>query len=349
MKNNIRTKIEQNFFGKLRFCTPGHKGGISVPDSLFCYTEHNEISYRYNYDVTEIEGQFPLDAITQAEQKTAKLLNVPHLRFLVNGSSIGIKASLLSLGKNSGDILTTKNVHPAILHSAILLGVKIFYTDSDYPDKGEIISAFKKYPSIQTVVLTSPDYYGVTIDKEVGQVVVEGGKKLFVDAAHGAHFLFRPDLFDCGLFNYAFAFNLSAHKTLPSLTQTAYLVVSDEKYLDDIDKSLEILGTTSPSYPFYMSLEEAADYTYTYKSRYDELYQAITLFNQKVPCIQNNDFTRLVVDAVALKTDGKTLFQKLLHKGIIPEKYDERFIIFIVSIMDTKETLEELCKRILEN
>jgi len=333
MKNNIRTKIEENFFEKLRFCTPGHKGYKNATD----------------YDVTEIDGKFPLDAITQAEQKTAELLNVPHLRFLINGSSIGIKAALLSLGKTSGDILTTKNAHPAIQHSAILLGIKIFYIENDYPNKTEILSALKKYPTVQTVVLTSPDYYGIVIKSEVGQAVVNSGKKLFVDAAHGAHFLFRPDLFDCGLFKHVFAFNLSAHKTLPSLTQTAYLIINDKKLLYNIDKSLEILGTTSPSYPFYISLAEAADYTYTHKNRYDELYQAIAAFKQKVPCIENNDFTRLVVDTKPLGTNGKSLFNKLLKKGVIPEKYDERFVIFIVSVMNTKEDLESLCQAILEN
>ncbi|MCL2555932.1 MAG: hypothetical protein FWE03_02780 [Firmicutes bacterium] len=337
MKNIIKNKIEQSFYGKLRFCTPGHKGR-----GEFC-------SVLLDYDVTEIEAQFPSNAISLAEQKTAKLLNVNRVRFLVNGSSIGIKAALLSLGKDSGDILVTKNIHPAIEHAAILLRVKIFYCDNDYPDKNEIFAALKKYPSVGTVVLTSPDYYGVAIKKEAGQAVADMGKKLFIDAAHGAHFLFRPEFFDCSLFKYAYAYNLSAHKTLPSLTQTAYLIINDEKYSERIDKSLEILGTTSPSYPFYMSLEDASQYTYDNREYYDELRQFIQQFKQKVPCVDNDDFTRLVVDCTALKTDGQTLYSKLLDKGIVAEKFDETRVVFIVSIMDTKKGLEGLCKAILED
>jgi len=338
MKNIIKNKIEGGFFNKARFCTPGHKGREAVFDRECA--KHDKY---LDYDVTEIEDEFPCDAIALAESKTAKLLNIPHLRFLVNGSSVGIKAALYSLGTSSGDILATKNIHPAIKHSAILLGAKIFYCDSLYPDEKEIRAAIKKYPSIETVVFTSPDYYGVTIKEGTGQAVVDMGKRLFIDAAHGAHFLFRPDLFDCGLFKHAFAFNLSAHKTLPSYTQTAYLAINDKKYLESIDKCLEILGTTSPSYPFYMSLEMAADYTHQHKQHYDNLYNAVQQFKKSIDCMPNDDFSRIVVTC----KDGGALYKKLLNKGMVAEKYDETRVIFIVSIMDKKEDIEKLCQAIL--
>lgn len=63
---------------------------------------------------------------------------------------------------------------------------------------------------------------------------------------------------------------LSAHKTLPALTQGAYLLVNEDN--DIIDFYIKLFTTTSPSYLIMASLDYARYYLDTYgKDDYDKL------------------------------------------------------------------------------
>lgn len=318
---------------RLRFCTPGHKGKL------------------LKSDITEIDTAFPAGLIQKAEARTAQTMGVERIRFLTGGSSIGIKAALL----NAGDILTAANAHQSIAEAVALAKSQIFFIENQEKDdlklpltKQQIGDGLKRYPSVQTVVLMSPDYYGLNASIEAAEAVIKAGKNLYIDAAHGAHFLFRPDLFDCRLFSYAYAFNLSAHKTLPAYTQTAYLAINASDHAGQIDDALTLLGTTSPSYPMLAGLEEAAEFTDKNRTKFDCLKRACDEFRGCIPCVKNDDFTRLVVDANALNTDGKTLYFNLKGRGIIAEKYDPRYVIFIVTVCDKPKDVKSLQANILK-
>jgi len=353
----IIEKVEKEFGGKIRFCTPGHKGKRlpfgQVSDTLapFSGQEYTALAPFLNIDVTEADTHFPANSIKKAQQKTARHLKADTVRYLTNGSSIGIKAALMG----TGDILTLDNAHQAIQEAADLGSAKVFFIKSKTKNglvlpvsAAQIRDGLKRFPSVKTVVLTSPDYYGFNTAAEIADIVLGEGKRLYVDAAHGAHYLFRPDLFDCGLFKKAFAFNLSAHKTLPSFTQTAYLCINEKSEADRIDKNLKLLGTTSPSYPFFCSLECASDFTHSFKGLYCRLKAAVESFKQKVPCVTSDDFSRLVVDAKALNLSGKQLYQGLFKSGIVAEKFDKRYVVFITTLADADQDLARLASKILE-
>ena len=89
LKNYDKTVLQ-------RFHTPGHKGALNP------------------YDITEIDSSFPADMIEKAQEKTAKLLGAKHCRYLVGGSSMGIKAAVLAAG---GDILIAENSHRALFEA----------------------------------------------------------------------------------------------------------------------------------------------------------------------------------------------------------------------------------------
>lgn len=315
------------------FCTPGHKGTLMADD------------------ITEIDGAFPLNYISEAEKKTAKLFRALHLRFLTNGSSIGIKASLL----NAGGILANAGCHKSILEAAELAKAKIYFIDAEVeggitqpPGKRQIEASLKRFPDIQTVVLTAPNYYGLMPDTAVAKIVKKAGKRLHIDGAHAAHMFMRPDLFDISIFKYADTFNLSAHKTLNAYTQTAYLGINNEDLVKEVDHNLQLLGTTSPFYPFMAALENAAEYAAINKSLYSELEKAVRRLKKRIQTLKNDDFTRIAIDTDGYGQTTKEIFNKLLDRGIVAEKYDDRYIIFIVSICDQLQDIdrltEELCK-----
>lgn len=312
---------------KLRFHTPGHKGALNP------------------YDITEIDSSFPADLVAEAQEKTAKLLGAKYCRYLVGGSSMGIKATVMAAG---GDILVAENSHRALFEAAKLAKVNVFTVKNEVRDDlmqpltPEIIdAALKAHPSVKAVYLTSPDYYGLAASPDV-KAVTDGRAYLFCDGAHGAHFPFAPTLFPASFSFFADACNMSAHKTLPAYTQTAYLTINNDDLLPKIDEALKLLGTTSPSYLFLGSLEYAADYTAENAWYYKQLFDKVWEIKDAVPCLENDDFSRLVVDARAMGTDGERLYNRLKSQGIVAEKYDDRYVVFIVTLIDTLEGLDRL-------
>ena len=333
MKLIIEEKIKEYLaLAKDRWHTPGHKG-------VLC-----------DRDITEIDDSFPGDAIAEAEQNTAKLLGSKYCRFLTGGSSIGIKAAVLAAG---GDILVASNSHRALFEAAKLSKVNAFTVECDIKDDlpmpltaSQVEMGLKEHPSVKAVYITSPDYYGYCASAEIAEVT-RGKAYLFCDGAHGAHFPFRPDLFPRSFSTFADAVNLSAHKTLPAYTQSAYLAINNEELVGRIDEALKLLGTTSPSYVMLSALEYAAQYTNENAFRYDELKLSVDELGKSAPIMTNDDFTRIVVDAKKLGISGPELYFRLKSRGIVAEKYDYRYVVFILTLLDTPQKIdrlkEELC------
>ncbi len=328
MKLYIAEKLEEyNRSRPLRFHTPGHKGALNC------------------YDITEIDDSFPGDAVIKAQEQTAKRLKSKYCRYLLGGSSMGIKAAVLAA---KGDILVAENSHRAIFEAAELAGVKAFTVEcpKEYGlslpvTPFAVERALREHPSVKAVYVTSPDYYGLCAQKEISDVV-KGRAYLFCDGAHGAHFPFRPDLFPQSFSEFADITNLSAHKTLPAYTQTAYLAVNNDELIGRVDEALRLLGTTSPSYVLLSSLEHAAEYTFMHKGEYDSLKLAVDTLRFCLPTLQNDDFTRVAVDAESLGLSGKELYLRMKQNGVIAEKYDDRYVVFIITIMDTPQAVDKL-------
>lgn len=316
----------------LRFHTPGHKGAYD------------------RWDVTEIEDVFPLSEIERAERATAALYGVPYLRYLTNGSSIGLKAAILAA---PGDILTDDIAHRAVAEGAQLAGKKLYtYTRRIVnglavpPTADEVLTAAERQ-GVRTVVLTTPDYYGRTVDGSVLKAVKAAGYTLIADSAHGAHFPFSPR-FPEPAYRYADMCNMSAHKTLGAYTQSAYLAVPSAEYIPAVERALTLLGTTSPSYLLLGGLERAATDAAGAAERYEQLYRAITDLKERFAFADNDDFTRPVLDAGAYGMTGHELYAALLQKGVAAEKYDDRYAVFIVTMYDTPADIAALSERIGE-
>ena len=315
-----------------RWHTPGHKGNLN------------------SLDLTELVCDSDLEKfIASAENNVASAYGVKKINFLTNGSSIGIKAVILT---SVGDILCFKGCHQAIQEGAELAKVKAIEFDTGLTDNGlpivatakTIADALKKHPNVKAVYVESPDYYGRVVDKAVIDTIKKAGKFVFVDSAHGAHLAFSDRLKGLCLAPLADATNLSAHKTLDAYTQTAYLAINSESLFASVDTALKNLGTTSPNYMLMASLESAVESAIKYD--YEQLYQDCIWFKNQVPCLTNDDFTRLVVDANALGTNGKKLTQKLIQKNIYAEKFTDRYVVFIATPHETRKDFDALANAI---
>ena len=262
---------------------------------------------------------------------------------------MGIKAAVLAAG---GDILVAGNSHRALFEAAELAKVNAFTIENEYCDglplplsAEQIEDGLNRYPSVKAVYVTSPDYYGLCAVGDIASVT-KGRAYLFCDGAHGAHFPFRPDLFPRSFSTFADVTNLSAHKTLPAYTQTAYLAVNNDELIGKIDNALKLLGTTSPSYVLLGGLEYAAEYTKENAFLYDRLRDSVISLGKSVPLLHNDDFTRIVVDANRLGMTGKDLYYRLKQRGVIAEKFDDRYVVFIVTLCDSPQKTDKLKEEI---
>ena len=136
----------------------------------------------------------------------------------------------------------------------------------------DVAQAIRDNPGCRAILLTSPDYYGSCANlRQIARMAHDAGVLLLVDEAHGAHLAFCPDLLpDSAMAAGADACVQSGHKTLPVLTQGAYLHVSADALtsgrLDrvDLERLIPVFQTTSPSFPIAATLDYARAYLASY-------------------------------------------------------------------------------------
>ena len=317
-----------------RWHTPGHKGIL------------------WDDDITEIDdgNYFPAGAIDAAQKNAARLYGCRELRFLTGGSSMGVKAAILA---TDGDILAASNSHRSVFEGAALAKKKVHILNAPVVDglpaplTADIVEdGLRAHPDVKAVLITSPDYFGRVCDREVEQVVRAKNKLFIADSAHGAHFPLRRDLFPKSFSESADFCNLSAHKTMCALTMGAYLCVNNEGYVAAVDEALKNLGTTSPLYPLLTSLENAVEVGEFQSPLYDNLKALAAKFREEIPTLENDDFSRIVVNAEKLGLSGKQLYGKLFAKGIAAEMYTDSYVVFIATPFDDGEKFERLIKAI---
>lgn len=311
------------------FSTPGHKGKLNALD----VTEYDE------------EELFPGSQVELAEKRAAEHYGVKKLRFSVGGSSLAIKAAIVAV---DGDVIAPFSTHRCLFEGLKLIGKRAFTFDAGeedglprVPTADDYERAIAAHKEAKAVYVTSPDYFGRTADVEsIKKLCEKNGLLLIADCAHGAHFASRPDLFPRGGEKLADFACLSAHKTLRAYTQSAFGVCNNEEYFDRYDEAFTLLGTSSPSYLLLSGLENAIEFERNNKANYAALVGAVGNVKKRVPHLDNDDPLRLVVKAA----DGKRAYDALVKRGIMPETYYGRYVIFIITLSDGKAKLKKLEK-----
>lgn len=269
---------------------PGHKRNA----------EAGEMAQYYGIDITEIDGFDNLHhaegILLEAQQRANRLYGNEQTEtfYLVNGSTCGILASVMTAAKRGGEILTARNCHKSVYHAAILQGLTIHYYEPPVLEAYGIcagVSAkdidflLEEYPDCSAVVITSPTYEGILSDIDaIAKVVHKRDKILIVDEAHGAHLGLQGIAPHGALAQEADLVIHSLHKTLPSMTQTALLHVQGKRVdRDKLRRYLAILQTSSPSYVLMASMDSCMRYLEENgKARCAFMKQQYDLFCKKV-------------------------------------------------------------------
>ena len=262
------------------FSMPGHKGGLGF--------ERDKIGKEFldrlgRLDITEVDPldnlHAPCGVIKESQELLAKYYNVNKAYFLVNGSSSGNMISIFSAFNEYDEVLVERNCHKSVYNGLIMRKLKVIYIDSVYneelgiimpPDEECIMKALNKAKNPKGIILTYPNYYGISYKLEEVLVKLKSKQlKILIDGAHCAHYKATNKL-PCDLTKYVDYMVLSAHKTLPSLTGSSYLLVND--YNKNVDFYFSCFTTTSPSYLLMASLDYARYYMEKYgEEDYDKL------------------------------------------------------------------------------
>ena len=243
---------------------PGHKRRMQPAAGLDCAA----------WDTTETAATDDLHGaegiLADAMGRTAALCGAARSWYLVNGSTVGLLAGIRALAPRGSEILAARNCHKAVYHAIELGGLTAHWlvppVDPAFGVYGSIAPAAVKaaltaHPGVRCVVLTSPTYEGVLSDiASISAICRRHGVPLLVDEAHGAHLLplARPYGWQGGaVAGGADLVVQSAHKTLPSLTQTALLHWNGGPLADpeEVERQLDVFETSSPSYPLMVSLD----------------------------------------------------------------------------------------------
>jgi len=207
--------------------------------------------------------------IKEAQELAAKAFGAKKTFFLLNGSTVGNLAIAMGLTKKGQKIIANRNCHRSVLTGMIISGAEpLWLIPNKLEDWGiwgsvppqEVETMLEENDDVAMVWITNPTYEGVVSDiKSISAICKKHNVPLVVDEAHACLWTFNKHLPTSALELGADAVVHSLHKTGGSMSQSSMLHIGENSRLDveNIEKALKLLQTTSPSLMLLASLDAA--------------------------------------------------------------------------------------------
>ncbi len=249
------------------FHVPGHKYGRGNPE----FTEFfGETVMKADLNgMEDLDNACnPISVIREAEELMADAFGAEHAHFLVNGTTSGVQAMIMSACGPGEQIVIPRNAHKSTIGGIILSGAIPVYIPSEINRElgitmgvsaQSVKDALKQNSFAKAVFVVNPTYYGAVSDlKSIVRSAHRNGTAVLVDEAHGAHMGFHDGFPLTGMEVGADMSASSIHKTGGSLTQSSILLhrgnmVDSAK----VKQVLNLTFTTSASYLLMASLDTA--------------------------------------------------------------------------------------------
>lgn len=351
--------------GNYPFHMPGHKRRLAG-DPLF-----EEV---YALDITETEGFDNLHnakgIIKEAEEKAAGCFGADETHFLVNGSTGGILAAITASVSDKDDVIIAANCHRSVYNAVMLSGARPYIITPEEETHFEIYGGIEEetvrdafsHVNAKAVVITSPTYEGITSNiGSIAKCCHENNAVLIVDAAHGAHFAFSGAFPEDAVTSGADVVVTSVHKTLPAMTQTALIHISEKCSVKDrIRRMLTVFQTSSPSYILMASIDSMTELLNAqgdklfgeYAKRLEAFYERSKNFEhldllskEKLTAAgsADHDRSKIVVRDTTQTFTGKQLSDLLRSRhGIVAEMAGPSYAILMTAVADTDKGFERL-------
>jgi lysine decarboxylase len=359
--------------GVVPFSTPGHKQGRGAPPEFREAFGPCALALDIPHDGGTYETHLAVDPLDEAERLAAALWGARDAVFLVNGSTTGNLAVLLTLGRPGRPIVVTRAMHKSLLAGLVLSGAQPVYVVPElHTESGLLLDvapeaverALQQHPGATAVAIVSPTYMGVT--SAIGRLAAVARTyrvPLFVDEAWGPHLGFHPALPPAAIRSGADVAVTSLHKLAGALTQTALLLVgSDAVDAARLRAAVAMVQTTSPAAFLYASLdatrrrlaldgERLLARTLALAEKARHALASIPGLHVIGPEIVAGrpgagfDPTRLVVDVQGVGLTGLEAKRRLRRDyGIAAEMADLVSVVCLLTVGDTPETIEALVR-----
>lgn len=350
------------------FHMPGHKMGRGI-----------DLKNAFAMDITEIEGfdnlHNPEGIIDDAQKLCAKTFGAEESFFLVNGSSCGIIAAIMSTCGDGEKLISARNSHKSVMDALVFSGAYPAYVMPEIIDGFNVFGAVtakaveevcNENPDAKAVIIVSPTYEGIVSNIEsIATIVHQKNMLLIVDSAHGSHMhfnnFFPKTAIECG----ADIVIESLHKTLPCPTQASVVHISGNRVnREKLKKCLTMVQSSSPSYIFMAAIDKCRDYLDNQgKSDFEIYVNRLKKFREEVKELKN---LRLMDRSIVNKNEvfdydlGKLVFFSdsinCIEIGdILRKKYKIELemscpthCIALTSVSDTQEGFDRLRNAIID-
>ena len=369
------------------FYAPGHKQGKGCDRTLIDLI--GEAVLRADLpELPELDNLFaPEGVIQEAQQLASETFGAEKTWFLINGSTCGITAAILAVCGAGDKIILPRNIHSSAIAGLVLSGAIPVFIQPEYDPQERLAynvtpeavqQALEQHPDTKAVMMLHPTYQGVCSDLQaIVDLTHEYDLPLLVDEAHGAHFAFHPSLPPSAMSVGADLTVQSTHKVLSAMTQASMLHIQGNRVCSQrINKALQLVQSTSPSYLLLASLDAARQQMATegqeLMTRTIELARTarkqlatipkLSVLEPKIrpgcvakPCRKayRFDITRLTINLSQL---GITGFEadEILHEqlGVTCELPLLEHLTFIISLGNTQEDIQQLissCKTLSQH
>ncbi|MFN0116919.1 MAG: aminotransferase class I/II-fold pyridoxal phosphate-dependent enzyme [Elusimicrobiota bacterium] len=320
----------------ISFHTPGHKNGRGVDKKLANYVGRE----LFGMDVTvfpEVDSLHdPIGPIKKAQNLFADAYGVEQSLFLVNGSSVGNMAMILSACRPGESLIISRNAHKSTLGGIVMSGVWPIWVQPTVDQNLDILfdstpeqieKALKQFPEAKAVLVTSPTYNGITTNlKKIADICHSRGKVLLVDEAHGAHLKFSSDLPMSAIDAGADLVVQSTHKTLSAISQGSVLHFNSKLVdFNRVRRIVSMLQTTSPNYLTLASLDLARwQMVHQGKDILDKLIQNTDQARNEINNLQHfKSFTRKDIQSRGFDLDGTKITINVTRTGYAGQRISE--------------------------
>lgn len=246
------------------FDVPGHKQGKGNPE-LTEFLGEKCLSVDVNSMKPLDNLVHPVSVIREAEALAADAFGAHHAFFMVNGTTSGVQAMIMSVCKRGEKIIMPRNVHRSAINALIISGAIPVYVNPGVNKKlgiplgmsiNDVKKAIEKNPDAKAIFINNPTYYGICSDlKAITELAHRHNMYVLVDEAHGSHFYFGANLPVNAMAAGADMAAVSMHKTGGSLTQSSFLLKGERLSTGHVRQTINLTQTTSGSYLLLASLD----------------------------------------------------------------------------------------------
>ncbi|MER6623660.1 ornithine decarboxylase [Streptomyces sp. NPDC000931] len=252
--------------GRLSFTPPGHKqargADPAVREVLGDAVFLGDVLASGGLDDRLTRGR----VLQRAQDLMADAVHADHTFFSTCGSSLSVKAAMLSVAGPHEKLLIGRDAHKSVVSGLILSGIEPVWVEPRWdavrhiahpPSADDFDRAFDAHPDARGALVTSPTPYGASAAlRDIAEVCHRRSRPLIVDEAWGAHLPFHPDLPSWAMDAGADICVTSIHKMGSGLEQgSVFHLRGDLVPPALLGMRADLLGTTSPSVLIFAGLD----------------------------------------------------------------------------------------------